>query len=50
MVRHWHGQPREVVDASSMEMFKTRLEGLPGSLVWCLATLPMAGELGLDDL
>ena len=33
VVRCWNGLPREVVDASSLEMFKARLDGALGSLV-----------------
>jgi len=32
-VRCWHRLPREVVDASSLEVFKARLDGALGSLV-----------------
>ncbi len=30
MVRHWHRLLREVVDAPSLEVFKTRLNGALG--------------------
>ena len=33
VVRCWHRLPREVVDASSLEVFKARLDGALGSLV-----------------
>ena len=33
VVRCWNRLPREVVDASSVEVFKARLEGALGSLV-----------------
>ena len=33
MVRCWNRLPREVMDAPSLEVFKTRLEGALGSLV-----------------
>ena len=42
--------PRGAVDASSLEVFKARLDGALGSLNWWTATLPMAGALELDDL
>ena len=50
MVTHWNRLPKEVVDISSLEAFKARLDVALGSLVWWLATLPMAGELKLNDL
>ena len=34
VVRNWNRLPREVVDALSLEVFKTRLDGALGSLVW----------------
>ena len=33
VVRCWNRLPREVVDAPSLEVFKTRLDGALGSLV-----------------
>ncbi|GAB0199230.1 mitochondrial enolase superfamily member 1 [Grus japonensis] len=33
VVRHWHRLPREVVDAPSLEVFKTRLDGALGNVV-----------------
>ncbi|KFV18735.1 hypothetical protein N340_02938, partial [Tauraco erythrolophus] len=33
MVRHWNRLPREVVDASSLEAFKARLDEALGNLV-----------------
>ena len=47
MVRCWIRLPRDVVDASSL---KVRLDGTLGSLMYCLATLPMAEGLEVDDL
>ena len=41
--------PKEAVDAPSLEAFKARLDVALGSLVWCLVTLHIAGELKLDD-
>ena len=35
MVRCWNRLPREVVDAPSLEVFMTRLDGALGSLSWC---------------
>ena len=50
MVRCWNRLPRDVVDAPSLEVFQVRLDGTLGGLVYCLATLPLAGGLELDDL
>jgi len=33
VVRCWNRLPREAVDAQSLEVFKTRLDGLLGNLV-----------------
>jgi len=33
VVRHWHRLPREVLDAPSLEVFKTRLGGFLDSVV-----------------
>ena len=32
-VRFWNGQPREAVDAPSLEVFKARLDGALGNWV-----------------
>ena len=50
VVTHWNRLPKEAVDAPSLQAFKARLDVALGSLVWWLATLPMAGGLKLDDL
>ena len=34
VVRWWDRLPRDVVDAPSLEVFKARLDGVLGSLVW----------------
>ena len=34
VVRCWNRLPREAVDAMSLEVFKARLDGALGSLVW----------------
>lgn len=44
VVRHWHMLPREAVDALSLELFKARLNGALGSLLYWRVSLPMAGE------
>ena len=46
---HWNGLPKEVVDATSLEVFKARLDVALGSLVWWLATLHISGGLTLAD-
>ena len=43
VVTHWNRLPKEVVDAPSLEAFKARLDVALGSLLWWLATLPVAG-------
>ena len=45
---HWNRLPKEVVDAPSLEAFKSRLDVALGSLVWWLAILHIAGGLKLD--
>jgi len=50
VVKHWNRLSREVVDAPSLEAFKTRLDVALGSLVWWLVTLRIAGGLKLDGL
>ena len=50
VVRHWHRLPREAVDAPTLEVFKTRVDGAFGNLVWWEVSLPMAGGFELSDL
>ena len=51
VVRHWHRLPREGVDAPSLEVFKARLDGALGNLVWWEVSLPMGGVgMGRGDL
>ena len=40
------------MDASSLEVFKARMDGVSDSLIWWVAALPMAwvGRLEPDDL
>jgi len=33
MVKHWHRLPREVVEAPSLETFKTSLDGALSNLI-----------------
>jgi len=39
---HRNKLPREFVDAPSLNIFKARLDGVMGSLIWQVVTLPMA--------
>jgi len=48
VVIRWNRLPKEVVDASSLDAFKARLDVALGSLVWWLVTLHIAGGLKLD--
>ena len=51
VVRHWARLPREAVDAPSLEVFKARLDGALGNLVWWEVSLPMGGVgMGRGDL
>ena len=50
VVRHWHRLPSEAVDAPSLEVFKARLDGALGNLVWWEVSLPVAGGLELGEL
>jgi len=50
VVRHWHRLPREAVAASSLAVFKARLDGALGNLVWWKVSLLMAGGWRLDGL
>jgi len=50
VVRCWNKLHEEVVDLPSQEAFKARLDGILGSLVWWLATVPTAEGLELEDL
>ena len=50
MVTHWNRLPKEVVDAPSLDALKARLDVALGSLVWWLATPPVAGRLKLGNL
>ena len=47
LVRHWSSLLREAVDAPSLEVFKARLDGALGNLVWWEVSLPMAEGVGI---
>jgi len=44
------GKTTEIMDASSLEGVKARLDGAVSSLVWWMVTLHTAGGLKPDDL
>lgn len=44
MVRHWHRMPREIVNAPSLEVFNTRLDGVLGNLISWVAALSTTGS------
>ena len=48
VVKPWHRLPREMVDAPSLETFKSRLDGALSNLVWLKVSLLAAG--GLDRM
>ena len=49
VVMHWNRLPKEAVDVPSLDAFEARLDVALGSLIWWLATLPVARGLKLDD-
>ena len=42
-MRRWNRLPREIMNASSLEAFKTRLDGALSNLGWREVSLPIAG-------
>lgn len=50
VMKHWHRLPRGGVGAPFLQVFKEKLDGFLGSLIQWLETLPMAGNVELDDL
>jgi len=50
VVRHWNRLPRGVIDASSLETFKSRLDEALGNLIWLCLSLFTAGGVGLNGL
>jgi len=47
VVKHWNRLPREVVDAPSLEVFKSRLDGDLNNLVYWKVCLQLAGGVGI---
>jgi len=50
VVRPWTRLPREAVAVPSLAVFKARLGGALGTVVWWKVSLPMAGGLEPNDL
>ena len=50
VVTHWNRFPKEVVDAPSLEAFKTRLDVALDSLVWWSGPPVHGKRLKQDDL
>jgi len=48
LVRHWHKLPKESVDAPASDVFRVRLDGALGSLIWWVPALPIAGNWNLQ--
>jgi len=46
LVKHWNWLPREVVEASSLETFKPRVDGALSTLIELKMSLLTAGGLG----
>jgi len=46
VVKHWNRLPREVVEATSLETFKARLDGALSNMVWLKMSLLAAGGSG----
>lgn len=42
--------PKKLVGTPSVEVFKAKLDGALGNLIWWIAALPMAEVLELDGL
>lgn len=49
-VRHWSRLSIAAVDASSLEVFKARLDGSSSSMGWLEVSLPVEGGLEMDGL
>jgi len=50
VVKHWHRFPREAVTATSLAVFKARLDGALNTQVCWKVSLALAGGLELDNL